>query len=290
MNILFIVLLSGISFSNADIAWELSEGMSSPESIYYDEGSKFVFVSSIAGDGVAKDGNGWIQKLTSSGKVVKAKWVEGLNAPKGMRAQKGVLWVTDIDTVVSIDIKSGKILNQIRVPEAQFLNDIAISAIGVVFVSDTIGRAIYKIENGKLETFLKGDDTESPNGLLIQGEKLIVAAWGLAEKDWSTKLSGHLYSIDLKTKEKKLITKKPLGNLDGLELSRDGSYLVSDWSAGLIYKVSPDGSVSKLSVKSEQGLADIGYIPQTDVLLVPHMNSNRAVAYDLKKVKSETKK
>jgi hypothetical protein len=277
--ILLSVLLSTIGFASANVAWELNDGISNPESVYYDDNSKFIFVSNISGDGVVKDGSGWIQKLTTAGKVVKTKWVNVLNAPKGMRAHEGVLWVTDIDTVISIDIKQGKILQKIQIPQAQFLNDIAITSTNVVFVSDTIGRAIYKIENGKFEVFLMGDETESPNGLLVQDGKLIVAAWGLAEKDWSSKVPGHLYSIDLQTKEKKLITKKPLGNLDGLEIARDGSYLVSDWMAGLVYKVTPNGKVTKLSVKSERGLADIGYIPLTDTLLVPYMNSSHVTAY-----------
>ena len=36
--------------------------------------------------------------------MVSAKWVTGLNAPKGIRSLGGTLWVTDIDEVVSIDI------------------------------------------------------------------------------------------------------------------------------------------------------------------------------------------
>lgn len=279
------ILLSVSGIANANTAWELSEGLTNPESVYYDEGSKLIFVSNVSGDGVARDGKGWIQKLSPEGKVVKTNWVEGLNAPKGMRAQNGVLWVTDIDTVVSIDIAKGKVLGKIRIPQAQFLNDIAITPANVIFVSDTIGRTIYRIEKSKFEVFLTGEETESPNGLLVHGDHLIVAAWGLAEKDWSTKITGNLYSIDLKTKAKKTITKKPLGNLDGLELASDGNYLVSDWMAGLVFKVTSNGEATQLNVKSERGLADIGYIPSTDTLLVPHMNTNRVSGYNLKTIK-----
>lgn len=282
--ILLGVLLSAIGFASANIKWELNDGMSNPESVYYDDSSKFIFVSNISGDGVTKDGKGWIQKLTIAGKIVKTKWIDGLNAPKGMRAHKGTLWVTDIDTVISIDIARGKVLEKITIPQAEFLNDVAITPANVVFVSDTIGRTIYKIENGKVEVFFKGDDTESPNGLLVQGNKLIVAAWGLAEKDWSSKIPGHLYSLDLQTKEKRLITKKPLGNLDGLEIGNDGSYLVSDWMAGLVYKVTPNGKTTQLPIKSEKGVADIGYIPSDNTMLVPHMNSSHVIAYDLKAI------
>ena len=57
----------------------------------------------------AKDGEGWISKLSPKGEVLEAKWVTGLNAPKGMRVQGDTLWVSDIDELVAINRKSGKI-------------------------------------------------------------------------------------------------------------------------------------------------------------------------------------
>ena len=65
-------------------------------------------MSSINGQILEKDGNGYISRLSPDGKVVSAKWVTGLNAPKGLRSAGGVLWVADIDEVVAIDIGSGR--------------------------------------------------------------------------------------------------------------------------------------------------------------------------------------
>ena len=49
-----------------------------------------------------KDGKGWIATITfdKAGKPIVTKLVDGLNAPKGLRSQKGTLWVTDIDEVL----------------------------------------------------------------------------------------------------------------------------------------------------------------------------------------------
>src|SRR3712207_6954360 len=58
-----------------------------------------------------------------------ANWVTGPNAPKGMRAHKGVLWVSDIDQIISIDIATGKITRRLKVSGARFLNDVAIDSI-----------------------------------------------------------------------------------------------------------------------------------------------------------------
>lgn len=281
MLIFSLIVSSFVSLAFASPKWETTANISNPESIYYDAETNFIFVSNVAGDGMAKDGTGWIQKLSPNGKVIEAKWISGLDAPKGMRAHEGTLWVTNIDTVIAINIQSGKILQKIQIPDAQFLNDIAITKTGEVFVSDTLARTIYKIKNSKYEIFVQGDLTESPNGLLIQENKLIVAAWGLAEKNWSAKVPGNIYALDLTTKKKTLITTEPLGNLDGLELMADGSYLTSDWAAGRVYKVSPQGVVTQIPVKSEQGIADIGYILSTKTLLIPYMNGSRITAYEL---------
>ena len=61
------------------------------------------------------------------------------------------------------------------------------------------------------------------------------------EPDFSTKVPGRLFAIDLKTKATTLITPKPFANIDGLESDGRGGFIVSDWNAGNIAIV-PTGS------------------------------------------------
>ncbi|MBT3983236.1 MAG: hypothetical protein HOE90_17920 [Bacteriovoracaceae bacterium] len=258
------------------IMWENSKSISSPESIYYEPNTKLIFISNIVGEGTNKDHNGHISILSANGKSLKPKWINGLNAPKGMRAHDGKLWVTDIDTVVEIDISKGKVLRKIKLKGAKFLNDIAISPSGVVYASDTLGSTIYKIEAGVPSIFMEGEALDSPNGLIYAGDKLYVASWGLTT-DWSTKTPGQLYSIDPKEKTIEKITSSPLGHLDGLEINTQGDFLVSDWVAGKIYKISRAGDV-ELIFTGEKGLADIGYIPTSGMVLAPFMLSHKAIA------------
>src|SRR5262252_6673881 len=104
-----LIALVAQTASLATPLWSVTEGMDSPESVYYDAGSGFIFSSQIGGDAAAKDGNGRIVKLTIDGKVVDTKWAKGtLNAPKGLRAYRGMLFVADIDEVVGFDIGSGR--------------------------------------------------------------------------------------------------------------------------------------------------------------------------------------
>src|SRR5262245_38244264 len=76
----------------AKAGWVVND-MRTPESVYLDEGSGYLFVSQINGQPGEKDGNGRISKLGLDGSVVAADWVTGLNAPKGLRSYGGTLWV-----------------------------------------------------------------------------------------------------------------------------------------------------------------------------------------------------
>lgn len=264
--------------------WSASEGMNAPESAYLDPGSGLLFVSQVGlgpgGSPADKDGNGAISKFTRDGKAVATRWVTGLNSPKGMRSHGGTLWVSDVDEVVAIDIASGTIRSRTKVDGARFLNDVATGPDGTVYVSDMATSKIHRIKDGKASTFAEGDQLEHPNGLLVEGDSLVVAAWGKPEADFSTKVPGHLYRLNLATGAKTLITPKPTGNLDGLESDGRGGYVVSDWMAGKIYRIAGNGE-TRLLRQFKQGTADIAYLPASRTLIVPHMQENRVQAYDL---------
>lgn len=292
----FLLLLSLIAFNSADARsidvsragkpygpiWSVCEMCAQPESAYYDPESKMLFVSNVIGAPIEKDGKGSIQMISPSGKMLNPRWVTGLNAPKGMRAHKGVLWVSDIDRIISIDIRNGKITRNLPVKGAKFLNDVAIDSIGTVYVSDMMNNKIHQVVNNTVGTFVEGPHLEAPNGLLVKANKLIVASWGKPEPDFSTKVPGRLMQIDLKTKEIDYITKKPLGNLDGLEIDLQGNYLVSDWRAGKVFSVTPESKVRELFT-GMKGAADIGFIPETQTLVIPRMGENQITAFNLGK-------
>ena len=122
------------------------------------------------------------------GKMVKDKWVTGLNSPKGLRSHDGTLWVSDIDQIVSIDISRGNITQTVKVPDAEFLNDLACGPDGSVYVADMLPSRIYQYKDSKISVLAEGEQVESPNGLLVNGGKLIIAAWGHdIQDDFSTK-------------------------------------------------------------------------------------------------------
>jgi hypothetical protein len=260
--------------------WTVTDGIDAPESAYVDAESGFVFVSQIGGAPDAKDGNGRIVKLGGDGKVIAANWVTGLNAPKGLRACQGTLWVSDIGEVVGIEIASGRISSRVALPDAQFPNDVACGGDGTIYVSDMIGNKIFAVQNGTPSVFAEGEMLEWPNGLLVEDARLIVGGWGRPEADFTTKVPGRLFALDLKTKAKTLITPKPFANIDGVELDGRGGYIVTDYLAGKVMQVSAAGEVRELR-KYPAGTADHAFVAAGNVLIVPHMNENKVASYDV---------
>ena len=111
------------------------------------------------------------------GTILNSQWIIGLNAPKGLAIYDNNLYVSDIDTLVEIDIPSGTITNTYKVDDAKFLNDVAANNQGEIFVSDMVLNRIHRLSNGQFNIWLESPDLENPNGLHAEGENLILGAW-----------------------------------------------------------------------------------------------------------------
>jgi sugar lactone lactonase YvrE len=274
-----IAVLAGVAAGSAEAdsrvakkLWETA-GFKTPESALYDAEAGVVYVSNVNGDATAKDGNGFISKVSPAGKVVAMEWVTGLDAPKGLAKVGGKLYVSDIDALAEIDVASGKVVKRFDAKDAKFLNDVAADAAGNVYVSDMAKNTIWRLSGGTFEVFLQDAKLEGPNGLLVEGDQLLVGAWGVMTDGFATKVPGHLKSVSLADKT---ITSRgdgaPTGNLDGLEPFGDGTYLVSDWMAGKVLSMSEDGKAREL-VDLGQGTADLGYDPATKTAFIPQMKT-----------------
>jgi sugar lactone lactonase YvrE len=252
--------------------------MDSPESVYYDAGSGFLYSSQIGGDAAAKDGNGRIAKLSLDGKVVNANWITGLNAPKGMRAYRGTLFVVDIDEVVAIDIAAGRISSRTKT-DAKFLNDLATAPDGAAYATDSFQNRVYVIRSGVASVFVESPRLELPNGILVDGSKVIVATDGRPGRGGGG-TPGSLFAIDIASREITQVTTQPIGTPDGLESDGRGGYIVADVGGGRIFHVSASGEARQIRQLDRQP-ADISFIPSRSLLVVPHLGLNRVSAYDL---------
>jgi hypothetical protein len=276
---LALLVLVAQTASIATPVWSVTEGLDSPESVYYDAASGFVFSSQIGGDASAKDGNGRIVKLTLDGKVVDANWAKGLDAPKGLRAFQGTLYVADIDQVVGFDIRSGRETSRVRIADAKFLNDLCVGPDGAIYTTDSFANRVWVVRNGAASLFSDAPQLELPNGILVDGNRVVVATDGRPGRGGGG-TPGSLFAIDLATRAITQVTTQSIGTPDGLELDGRGGYVVSDVAGGRIFHVTAAGDVQQLRQVDRQP-ADISYIPSRHLLLVPHLGLNRVSAYEL---------
>jgi sugar lactone lactonase YvrE len=262
--------------------WELA-GLSTPESALVDASTGLLFVSNVAGGPMDKDGNGFISKVTKDGKIDTLEWVKGLNAPKGLALTGGKLYVADIDELVEIDVAKGEVSNRYAAADAKFLNDVAADNQGRVYVSDMLTNAIWRLDGATFEKWIDDPALLSPNGLLVEGDRLLVAAWGVMTDGFATAVPGHMLQVSLSDKTiKPLGDTTPVGNLDGLEPDGAGGYLVSDWMAGKLFRFDANGKAELLLSELGQGSADIGFDPATRTVYIPLMNQDKLRAYSIK--------
>ena len=262
-------------------------GLSTPESVLYDADNDRYLVSNINGKPLDKDNNGFISVLSPDGQITTLKWIEAgknkvkLDAPKGLALAKGVLYVADITVVRMFDAKTGAPKGDVPIAGSTFLNDLASSADGKVYVSDsglkagpdglapTGTDAVFVIEKGKAKAIAKSPELGGPNGLLATDNGVIVVTFG----------SGEVYRLDDKGK-KQDVSKLPAGGLDGVVPLGD-SLLVSSWQASAIFRGKLGGTF-EVVLSDQKSPADIGYDTKRARVLVPHFMEDTVEAYDLK--------
>jgi sugar lactone lactonase YvrE len=262
------------------LLWE-TKGLAQPESVVVDPATGAIYVSNIVGAVMQKDGNGFIAKLNGDGKMVTRQWVKGLDSPTGLALHDRTLYVADVDQLVEINAASGEIVKRYPAKGATFLNDVAIDSDGTVYVSDTPSNTIWRLKDGSFEPWIADDKLNGPNGLLVQGDMLVVASLGKIPGVGQKQELAGLSLISLKDQSvTKLGDGRPIGNLDGLELLQPGVYLVTDWAAGALYRVDAKGKAQQL-IDLNQGSADLTYLPDKKIVLIPMMLDNTLVAYRL---------
>lgn len=247
--------------------WVTARNFETPESVLYDESDDVIYVSNMNGSADEKDGNGYISKLSTTGKIKKLKWVTGLNAPKGMGIFGNTLYVADISQVVEIDIQKGKILNRYEAPGAVFLNDITLRINGEVYASDSRTGEIFRLKNREITPWLKHENIKTPNGLLAGQGKLLIG-------------ENSVYEVDFETREVKVVVEEG-GGIDGLERDSQGRIIFSHW-AGRIFIVSGENPVKLWDSAADNiNTADLDYAYKPGLLLVPTFSDNRIIAFEI---------
>jgi len=240
--------------------WETEALMDKPESAVFDRLRQVIYVSNINGKYCTKDGNGFIAKVALDGTIQNLNWITGLDSPQGLAIYKNRLYVADVDQVVVIDIKKGRVEQRFKAEGAIFLNDIAADTNGDVCVSDCKANRIYRLKNNRLEIWSADQKLNGPNGLFCLRNEIMLLNMG----------GNTIYRVDKRTQ---LMTEFCSGikNLDGITPDGGDGYFVSGaWQGELSHLDSKGEKRLLLDLEPEKIItADITYIPEKHLLIVP---------------------
>jgi sugar lactone lactonase YvrE len=267
-TLIMTVCFNGISQSLHRL-WETDTLLLKPESAIYDSTNKIIYVSNINGEYLAKDGNGYISKINTNGKIETLKWVTGLDNPQGMGIYKNKLYVADINRLVEINISTARIEKEYKVDTAKFFNDVTVDNNGDVYVSDCFGGKIYQLRNNKISIWASGSPLYQPNGLLCVSNNIFILNMG----------DKTIYKVNKKTKVFSTFCTNIL-NPDGIVTDGNDGYFVSGAWQGELFHINAKGEKTLLLslLIDKTIIADIEYIPSLNLLLIPTLNKT-LIAY-----------
>ena len=257
------------------------EGLYGPESAKYDASQDAWFISNMVGEGSAKDGEGYILRVSADDRhdirLLAAGGRNGveLNAPKGMAIHGDTLWVADIDVLRAFSRHDGRPLAMIDLSlhGAVLLNDMLVLPDGSLRVTDTGimmtdkgilhpgGDKIFAIGPDRRVTVVAdGDSLRRPNGL----------AWNERAKRWVVvsfdPFRSLVYSYAGMDSTRQLLAQGK-GKYDGIEMTVDGGMLVTSWSDSSVHLFEDGGS--RQVIRELYFPADLGADTRRNQLAIP---------------------
>jgi len=252
-----------------------STHLSHPESVISD--GQFLYVTNMGkgGDPTARDGDGYISKLSLDGKVIDSSFGDvKLNAPKGTAIVRGMLYVADINRIMGFELINGRKLVEINLGSAgtNFANDLAVKDAFTLFVSATdIGKVFeVNIRSGNVTAVA---DVKGANGLTYDKatNRLYVCSFNFENMQ-----GGEIGVVSWKNQVPAYEKIDGIqGAFDGLALIDDHTLIVSDWGA----MDHPAGFVEKFDITTKKvtkldwpvifGPADFYYDAKGNRLIIP---------------------
>jgi sugar lactone lactonase YvrE len=266
------------------------DSLENPEAARFDPELGVYFVANVNGVPFAKDGNGYISRLTRDGKVDSLRFIAGgrggvrLNAPKGMAIKGDTLWVADIDAARAFDRRTGKPVATVSLAgQAKFLNDAAVGPDGAIYFTDTgvagdeKGRMthpgpdrVFRVAGGKGTVALEFKDKPGPNGITWDsaGSKFVIVAFQAK--------SIYLWAPG---DSAPTVAAEGPGMMDGIEPLGEGKFVVSTWTDSSLI-VLEDDRTTRL-VGGLPSPADIAIDRERGRIAVPLLMENRLEFVDL---------
>ncbi|MDR8392658.1 SMP-30/gluconolactonase/LRE family protein [Aliifodinibius sp. S!AR15-10] len=263
------------------------------ESCIYDADRKLIIVPSRGVSQRVQVNDAWVSLINSDGSVHTTKWIGVqnpgqrselspplvLNDPLGSEIADGVLYFADRDggtsqddpTVAVIrrfDLETGAPLEDIRLEDSPWINDIAVAKDGTIYTTQTgdLGQnpdpqswKVWKVSpQGDISEFAVGEPINIPNGIALDSDgNIVVVNFGNPEV------------LTFSPEGELLKTEKAVqAGGDGIEIMPDGTKYVSSVRQGGITRISPNGS-AELIAENIPSAASICYDSDANQLVVP---------------------
>ena len=246
--------------------WEIERTLKYPESTVYDPTREMVYVSNVA-----NGGNEFLSRIRLDGTVDELMWISGLRAPTGLCIQDDRLYAVTRAGIAVVDLAGDSLMAIHPIRNGVFPNDLVVDTRGIIYVTDSQGNMIHRVIDGESEIWLEDPAITDPNGIIIDGNDLIVGVSG----------DGTLKGIDMNDKSIRTIASLGTSSImDGVQRYKNGSYLVSDYR-GRLFHVTKDGGKTELlnTMTPERTLADFTYIEEKHMVVIPTLFDNRLMAY-----------
>lgn len=271
--------------ATVSVGWMLGEarvieGYSTPESIFVDREASTLYITNIetATDGHwVDDGKGFIARADLDGNITEERWVNSapdavINAPKGMCRLGGYLYFSDNARLQRVPITGGA-PEVVSLPQGERLNDMASDG-EAAYVSDIALSLIHRVTLAGDHQYIKSPP--GPNGLTCRNGRLYGVSWTEHE----------IYELDStgEAEPRAFGLAEHFTNLDSIEMLDDGSFIVSDFTAGKVFLVAPDRKAVSVLAEGLTSPADIGLDREASVLYVPQLKANKVSVYKLIKV------
>ena len=259
-----------IDKNHLELKWKTKPVFDTPEGLAYLPEQNILFVSNVGGlEPWAKDGNGFISKMNLEGEIIDREWITGLEGPKGMAVYENFLYASNIDEIVKIDIEKGKIIKHIPVKNAANLNDVAVDKQGNVYVSDSKMQKVHVLVKDSPSVYYEDDSFKNSNGVYISADWVLLAT--------GTNI------VKLPAEGKAEVLLDNTGGVDGLGQISDNVYIYSHWPGRVfIHEIGKDQVKILEYPGKKKGTADICYIPEEKMLLIPTFFENTVECYIVK--------
>jgi len=230
-----------------------------PESVTFDtERDRYLVSNTADGSIVAMDTTGALTLIN-----------DDQTSCRGIHLDGALLYAACDAGVAVINVVSGETQATFAVPGAVFLNDVVADTTGSIYVSDSAGGAIYRVDaaTGAVSGFVTAG-LANPNGLLLDPEnnRLLVCSF----RD-----NTPIQAISLADSSVSVVVETTLSNLDGLARDADGRIYASSWATNSVYRFNADFSGQpEVFSDGHAGPADISFSEEEGVLAVPNFNGN----------------